>query len=133
MEGEYLSGGYMKVTRGGKVYGVHRLIWEEANGPCPEGYVVDHIDRDPLNNSLSNLRAIPKGANRTNTVSTRSLPKGVYSRFSKKKGLDVYYGDIRMGGKKETYAATENLQNVVDWAKVTHARMLEETYGITNV
>lgn len=132
MEGQYLSGGYWRVTRNGKVYGVHRLLWEEANGPVPDGFVVDHIDRNPLNNDLSNLRAIPRGANVANTTGSRKLPKGVYSRFAKRKGCEVYYGDIRMGGRKETKAPTTNLQEVVEWAKQTHAKMLEETYGITN-
>ena len=133
MEGQYISGGYWKVTLNGKVYGIHRLLWEAANGPVPDGYVVDHIDRNTLNNSLDNLRAIPKGANRANTVSSRSLPKGVYSRFAKRQGCEVYYGDIRMGGRKETHAPTKNLQEVVDWSKATHARLLEETYNVVNV
>lgn len=85
MEGQYLSGGYWRVTINGKVYGVHRLLWEEANGPVPDGFVVDHIDRNPLNNDLSNLRAIPRGANVANTTGSRKLPKGVYSRFAKRK------------------------------------------------
>lgn len=132
MDGQYLSGGYMKVTRDGKVFGVHRLLWEDAHGPVPEGYVIDHIDRNTLNNELGNLRAIPRGANVANTVGSRSLPKGVYSRFAKRQGCEVYYGDIRMGGVKETYKPTTNLQEVVDWAKRTHAELLEKTYGISN-
>lgn len=131
MEGQYLSGGYYRVTLNGKVHNVHRLIWEEANGPIPEGYVIDHINGDTLDNTLSNLRAVPRGANRANTISSRELPKGVYSRFAKRKGCMVYYGDIRMGGRKETYAPTANLEEVVSWARETHARLLEETYGIT--
>lgn len=133
MEGMYESGGYYKVTIDGKVHGVHRLLWEQANGPIPEGYVVDHIDRNGLNNELSNLRCIPRGANKANTVSSRSLPKGVYSRFAKRLGAIVYYGDVRIGGRKETHAPTTNLEEVVGWAQRTHKRMLEETYGITNI
>lgn len=133
MKDAYISGGYWKVTRNGKVHGVHRLLWEEAYGPIPDGYVIDHIDRNPMNNELSNLRCIPKGANKANTVSSRELPKGVYSRFAKRKGVTVYYGDIRMGGKKETHAPTKNLKEVVEWAKSTHSRMLKETYGISNI
>lgn len=133
MEGMYESGGYYKVTIDGKVHGVHRLLWERANGPTPEGCVIDHIDRNGLNNEMSNLRCITRGANKANTVSSRSLTKGVYSRFAKCLGSTVYYGDIRMGGRKETYAPTTNLEEVVGWARETHKRMLEETYGIANI
>lgn len=133
MEGMYRSGGYWKVTKDGKVHGVHRLLWEAAYGPIPEGYVIDHIDRDGFNNALENLRCIPKGANKANTVSSRDLPKGVYSRFAKRLNCIVYYGDIRMGGVKKTHAPTKNLEEVVDWSIKTHKQMLEETYGIQNI
>lgn len=35
--------------------GVHRLNWEAAHGPIPEGHVVSFIDGDPLNAELENL------------------------------------------------------------------------------
>ena len=34
---------------------LHRLIWEDHNGPIPEGYVIHHIDENKLNNDISNL------------------------------------------------------------------------------
>jgi len=39
----------------------HRLIWEQANGPMPEGYRFLFLDKDKSNLSLSNL-AIATGA-----------------------------------------------------------------------
>ena len=36
-------------------------MWEAANGPIPKGYYIDHIDGNPLNDALDNLRlALPK-------------------------------------------------------------------------
>ena len=32
-----------------------RLIWEQKNGPIPEGYEVKHTDGNVLNNSITNL------------------------------------------------------------------------------
>jgi hypothetical protein len=46
---------YHGVKRNGKKYDEHRLVWEDANGPIPRGYVVHHVDEDPRNNSLDNL------------------------------------------------------------------------------
>ena len=35
---------------------VHRLVLEAFMGPCPEGYETLHLDDDPRNNRLDNLR-----------------------------------------------------------------------------
>ena len=39
----------------------HRLIWEAANGPVPEGHVVIFADRDKSNFALDNLLLVPRG------------------------------------------------------------------------
>lgn len=38
---------------------LHRVVWQDANGPIPEGHHIHHIDRDRGNNSLENLEAVP--------------------------------------------------------------------------
>lgn len=38
---------------------LHRDVWAAAYGPIPEGHDVHHIDFDPSNNTLENLRALP--------------------------------------------------------------------------
>lgn len=37
---------------------VHRMIWEEANGEIPEGYVIHHKDGNSENNRLDNLELL---------------------------------------------------------------------------
>jgi hypothetical protein len=39
-----------------KRYGVHRLVMLAFVGPCPEGMETRHLDGDPANNGLNNLR-----------------------------------------------------------------------------
>ena len=34
---------------------MHRYLWEQANGPIPEGMVIHHVDGDNRNNDLTNL------------------------------------------------------------------------------
>ena len=41
----------------------HLFVWYWFNGPIPDGWEVDHLDNDPLNNCLSNLEAVTKSEN----------------------------------------------------------------------
>lgn len=42
---------------------VHRLVYEAFNGPIKNGLVVNHIDEDKDNNSLTNLELLTRGDN----------------------------------------------------------------------
>jgi len=42
----------------GSLYPAHRVIWRMCNGPIPRGMMVDHINRDPTDNRLKNLRLV---------------------------------------------------------------------------
>lgn len=55
------SEGYMVIGIDCRTYKVHRLVYETWVGPILEGYTIDHIDRNRVNNLVSNLRlASPK-------------------------------------------------------------------------
>ena len=58
--------GYYSVCLNGRKNRLHRLIYETFIGDIPEGYVIDHKNRDKLDNSLSNLRAVPQCINARN-------------------------------------------------------------------
>lgn len=42
---------------------LHRLVWEEHNGPIPKNHVVTFLDGDWRNCDISNLMCISRGAN----------------------------------------------------------------------
>jgi hypothetical protein len=60
-------------------YQAHRLVWLHVRGePVPD--MIDHQDRDPLNNRIGNLRAATRSQNRANSSPTTKLRlKGVYA------------------------------------------------------
>lgn len=39
---------------------LHRVIWQDNNGPIPEGFDVHHIDENPENNEPTNLEALSR-------------------------------------------------------------------------
>ena len=67
---------YRRVKFNGKNYLVHRLVAESfLDNPCNLPYV-DHIDRNPTNNAVENLRWVTPQTNRLNTdVCDNSLSK----------------------------------------------------------
>lgn len=65
----YIGGGKQRNTK------MHRLIMEK-NGYLIDGRLVDHIDRNTLNNRKSNLRLVSHAQNSWNRVTTKR--KGKY-------------------------------------------------------
>jgi hypothetical protein len=63
------EGGYIRISRENKVIYMHVWIWEQIFGPIPAGWEIDHIDGVKTNNTLNNLRCIPK------SMQSRNKPK----------------------------------------------------------
>ncbi len=62
-------GGYLVVDIGrGATRVAHRLVWEAFNGAIPDDREIDHIDGDPTNNALANLRLATRRENCRNRV-----------------------------------------------------------------
>lgn len=66
-----------KVAIEGKSTSLHKVVWVLHNGDVPPGIVIDHIDGDPLNNKISNLRAITQAENLRNKKSCGKNKSGV--------------------------------------------------------
>ena len=54
--------GYFRVYIDGKHYASHRLAWLYAHGHWPNGQI-DHINRDPGDNRIANLRDVSASEN----------------------------------------------------------------------
>jgi len=42
----------------GKLYYIHRLVWETFKGEIPTGYEIDHKDSNTFNNTIENLQVL---------------------------------------------------------------------------
>ena len=60
------SKGYMVVSYSGKRYYQHRIIYELFNGAIPDGMFIDHINREPSDNRIENLRIVTPTGNLRN-------------------------------------------------------------------
>jgi hypothetical protein len=57
--------GYREICMSYRLYLAHRLAWLYVHGDWP-GEIIDHIDGDPRNNSIANLRQATRSENNYN-------------------------------------------------------------------
>ena len=125
MAGSVGRDGYMRVGFMGSDYLAHRVIWALHHGEHPPlDMVVDHIDRNPLNNCPKNLRLCKQRENllnrRGNKIATSDF-KGVHWDSSRKKwcasGVDAL-GKYRALGRFASKLDAANMYN--EFAKKEH-------------
>ena len=71
------ASGYGSLRLSGKYYAIHRIVWTLHYGDISPGFVVDHIDGEPLNNNISNLRLILQSQNSRNTRKLKNNSSGI--------------------------------------------------------
>lgn len=82
--------GYLKVNINGKKYFNHHIIWCMYYGHWPLG-IIDHIDRNSMNNNILNLREITRRLNRFNSKLNTNNRTGVTGvSLNTVKGYEVY-------------------------------------------
>ena len=67
-----------RVTIGkSKIYSIHRIIWEMFNGPIPTGMVIDHMNGNPWDNRIENLRVVTHRQNVQNAKKSKRNTSGI--------------------------------------------------------
>jgi len=103
--------GYLRTVIPGHkgLFAVHRLVWLLHRGSLREGFVMDHINGNPSDNRIANLREVPDAINQMNRRGSRrgSSVKYIgvcrngngFNAFSSSEGKVVYLG--RYGSELE--------------------------------
>ena len=101
------SVGYYGVGYNGNRYQLSRLIWIYHNGDIPEKMQVDHIDRNPLNNRIENLRIASKTQNEWNKQKLGcNFENGKWRARIKDNGRSIHLG--MFDTKEEAQSAYRN-------------------------
>ena len=68
--------GYWKITFLYRAYPAHRLAWIYMNGDIPNGFDIDHINRDRKDNRITNLRLATRSQNQHNRTKSKNNTSG---------------------------------------------------------
>ena len=96
--GSLTTNGYYTIRYDGVSRMLHRVIWDFHNEEGCSGFLIDHIDRNPLNNRIENLRKCNYSENAGNSSRHKDNTSGM-------KGVHIhsdgrYRSQISIGGKR---------------------------------
>lgn len=93
------SNGYGQVRIGGRLRFAHRVSWELANGPIPDGLVIDHRCVNPACVNPRHLRVVTVSQNgQHRTGSQKNSASGVRG-VSWKKRRKVWLVQVQLNGR----------------------------------
>ena len=99
-----------------------RIVWTILKGPIPDGMHIDHIDRDPSNDRIENLRLVTHSANMWNRKTPKHNTSGINGvRFDKRYGR--WTARIRLNGKEVwggSYATKEEAARAATQLRKKH-------------
>jgi hypothetical protein len=110
--GQYYTLGLIDSNGNHKTHYTHKLVYESFNGRVKDGNQIDHIDSNPLNNKLENLREVTplENVNNSNTRKKRKSPDTHAGVLVKKLDLHnnviVTYMSIREAARQNNVAVT---------------------------
>jgi len=104
--------GYICLRLAGKTYKAHRLAWLYVYGSLPVGEI-DHINHDPSDNRIDNLRDVSKAVNQQNQKNPHGVQKdrGRFKAVIRANGTRHHIGSF--GSKEEAYAAYMSAKSVL--------------------
>jgi hypothetical protein len=98
--GSYDEKGYLKVKVKGKMYKVHRVIWEMHYGPVTTGMEIDHKNNIRDDNRIENLQELIHGDNTKKALICKNNTTG-YRGVSFFKSNKKFRARINVNGKSK--------------------------------
>lgn len=114
--------GYVWVTINYVQYLAHRIIWAMYYGEPPPA-IIDHIDGNPSNNAIENLRSATNRQNLWNAGPTKRSKTGIRGVCQLKSGKKRWRADIRINGRLTClgfYATAEEASEAYKQAAISH-------------
>lgn len=127
--------GYWAVRFQGRDYMAHRVVWQLAHGDLREDQILDHINHDPRDNRLQNLRvATPtqnqfnrRGAQKNSTTGHRNVRRMRIGKY------EYWRVEIALHGQRvvdELFSTSKHsLEEVCELARQRRAEIREELYA----
>jgi hypothetical protein len=115
------SNGRVEITLDGRTYKAARVIWAVYYGVSKFG-IVDHIDGNPGNDKIENLRlATPaqNSRNRAHTAANSSGVRGVTWHTPSKK----WWVRVTLDGRTRSFGLYKSLEQAVEVARVAKQRL----------
>lgn len=94
---------------------------------CPDGYVVDHINGNGLNNIKSNLRVVTQAQNIQNRKSANSNSTTGIRGVTYHKGTNKYIAEVRLKGKRVFHKYFNTIEEAEKAVKLARKQHLEYT------
>jgi hypothetical protein len=127
--------GYSTLVLKGSFICVHRLVWFMEYGVFPSKNL-DHIDRNPRNNTITNLREADQSQNNCNTVMRDGNTSG-YKNITIKKGNKQYaryFAEVAFKGVRKVKSITLNskrteeaiIAELTAWTETTRNNLHKE-------
>ena len=94
---------FRRVTINKMYFPVHHIVWTMFYGEMidTELWEIDHVDRNPLNNEISNLRKVDRLQNSWNTMSRKTEESGSKLKgVSFDKSRNKWILQFKVGSKK---------------------------------
>jgi hypothetical protein len=103
--------GHLRVKVGQTHYRVHRIIWVLYHGTdIPGGYVIDHIDRDPSNNRISNLRIASVAFNNKNSERSDTARENMRNQKNNARNITTHSFRVTIKYPDGTSVAANSLE-----------------------
>lgn len=113
--------GYLQIGINNRMYSGHRLAWLYTNGEFPD-FQIDHIDGNPANNRIVNLRLASNAENQWN-VGSVSHNTSSFKGIALHKNSNKWQAQCRINGKSH-YLGLHETKELAHAAYITFAKSM---------